>query len=84
MGPSLRPFSYNRDPWWDPGGRVSRRRRRRRLFAWTGIVVLGISLGIAAGQARAAEPARAAPAPGHVAPEPAHAAAPDRAPLWPT
>jgi hypothetical protein len=56
MGPSLRVFTYNRDPWWDPGGRVSRRRRRRRLLAWSGIVVIGVSVGLAAGQARAAEP----------------------------
>jgi hypothetical protein len=68
MAPSLRPFSYNRDPWWDPGGRVSRRRRRRRLLGWSTIVVLGVTLGVAAGQARAAEPVGASVQPSRAAP----------------
>jgi hypothetical protein len=53
MGPTLRPFSYHRDPWWDATGRVSRRRRRRRLLAWTSLIVLGATLGLVAGEARA-------------------------------
>jgi hypothetical protein len=54
MGPTLRPFSYHRDPWWDATGRVSRRRRRRRLLAWTSLIVLGATLGLVAGETRAA------------------------------
>jgi hypothetical protein len=54
MGPTLRPFSYHRDPWWDATGRVSRRRRRRRLLAWMSLIVLGGALGLVAGEARAA------------------------------
>jgi hypothetical protein len=53
MGPTLRPFSYHRDPWWDATGRVSRRRRRRRLLAWTSLIVFGATLGLVAGEARA-------------------------------
>jgi hypothetical protein len=59
MGPTLRPFSYHRDPWWDATGRVSRRRRRRRLFAWASLIVLGASLGFVAGEARADNPSHA-------------------------
>jgi hypothetical protein len=54
MGPTIRPFAYRRDPWWDPDGRVTRRRRRRRLVAWALLVALAVSLGALAGEARAA------------------------------
>jgi hypothetical protein len=54
MGPSIRPFAYRRDPWWDVDGRSSRRRRRRRLAAWALLVALSLSLGAIVGEARAA------------------------------
>jgi hypothetical protein len=47
---------------------VSRRRRRRRLLGWSTIVVLGVTLGVAAGQARAAEPVGASVQPSRAAP----------------
>jgi hypothetical protein len=54
MGPTIRSFGYRRDPWWDVDRRVSRRRRRRRLVVWTVVVTLAVSMGIVAGEARAA------------------------------
>jgi len=54
MGPTIRPFAYRRDPWWDVDGRASRRRRRRRLVAWAVLVALAVAVGGIAGEARAA------------------------------
>ncbi|HET9681895.1 MAG TPA: hypothetical protein VFP19_07640 [Candidatus Limnocylindrales bacterium] len=52
MGPTLRPFPYRRDPWWDPDGRTARRRRRRRLLAWGFLVTAAMTLGAVAGELR--------------------------------
>ena len=75
MGPSLRPFAYRRDPWWDATGRTSRRRRRRRLAAFSAILLVGGTLGLIAGETRAAEPGYAATAGHAAAAAPAAAAA---------
>jgi hypothetical protein len=54
MGPTIRPFAYRRDPWWDPEGRTARRRRRRNLLAWSVLVSLAVTLGAIAGELRVA------------------------------
>jgi hypothetical protein len=54
MGPAIRPFAYRRDPWWDPDGRTARRRRRRRMVAWSVLVSLAVVLGAVAGELRVA------------------------------
>jgi len=59
MGPALRPFAVRRDPWWDASGRTTRRRRRRRLLGWAALLVLGATVGLVAGEARAADASHA-------------------------